>query len=563
MLEITEPGYQDFRRDASCIVRPQNLIGERFVECKPTQPRSATAEAPPALQQIDDGPGKGQYLLPVTNTMQTVDIDLIGNTMREPERERLSLILNELGTGVAGRGKDLNEVIRRANPALQETDKVLEILARQNTQLEQLAVNSDTVLAPLARDRTQVASAIRNTSEVAKATAEKRAALADDIQTLPRFLDELEPTMVRLGSLADQTTPVLTDLHARAGDINNIVRRLGPFSQAAIPAVDSLGEASKTGTQAVIDARPVIADLRALAKEVRPVGKTLREVLESFRDTGGIERLMDYIFYQAAAVNGFDAVGHYLRAGLIVNQCATYAQTPVAGCSAKFPVADASASGATAKTASAIDAAGDDPVLRATAIALARALGQEIEKAKKRDGGREAAEGRTEGEAQARQEQAARGQAAGVRADGRAGPAGPVRRAAGIRADGRARPAGPARGADGHGGSGRHDHADPRRRTRRTRCWTTCSARTADENARRRHRGQPRADRRRHGAGDPGRGLPVLQRQQGPAVRPDLPGQRRGPQRRPAGRRQRRQDRRHARRRGHGDQAQDRRTTAA
>jgi len=255
-------------------------------------------------------PGRGcnwptASLLPVSNTAQTVDIDLIGNTMREPERERLSLILNELGTGLAGRGKDLNEVIRRANPALQETDKVLEILARQNTQLEQLAVNSDIVLAPLARDRAQVASAIRNTSEVAKATAEKRAALADDIQTLPRFLDELDPTMVRLGSLADQTTPVLTDLHARAGDINNIVRRLGPFSQAAIPAVDSLGEASKTGTQAVIDARPVIADLRALAKEVRPVGKTLREVLESFRDTGGIERAMDYIFYQAAAVNGF------------------------------------------------------------------------------------------------------------------------------------------------------------------------------------------------------------------------------------------------------------------
>ena len=147
--------------------------------------------------------------------MQTVDIDLIGNTMREPERERLSLILNELGTGVAGRGKDLNEVIRRANPALQETDKVLEILARQNDQLEQLAVNSDTVLAPLARDRAQVASAIRNSSEVAKATAEKRDALADDIETLPRFLDELEPTMVRLGALADESTPVLTDLGAK------------------------------------------------------------------------------------------------------------------------------------------------------------------------------------------------------------------------------------------------------------------------------------------------------------------------------------------------------------
>jgi len=383
VLDISAPGYQDFRSDASCIVRPQNLIGERFVECKPTQPRSATASAPPKLRKIDSGPGEGQYLLPVTNTMQTVDIDLIGNTMREPERERLSLILNELGTGVAGRGKDLNEVIRRANPALAETNKVLEILARQNTQLEQLAVNSDIVLAPLARDRAQVASAIRNTSEVAEATAEKSAALEDDIQTLPRFLDEFEPTMVRLGSLADATTPLLVDLHARAGDINNVVRRLGPFSQAAIPAVDSLGEAAKTGTPAVTDARPVIADLRALAKAVRPVGATLRDVLVSVRDTGGIERLMDYMFYQAGAINGFDALGHYLRAGLIVNQCATYAQAQVAGCSAKFPVSDASASGVTAKAANAIDATGDDPVLRATAIALARALGQEIEKAKR------------------------------------------------------------------------------------------------------------------------------------------------------------------------------------
>ena len=59
VLEITEPGYQDFRRDASCIVRPQNLIGERFVECKPTQARSANAEAPPELKLIERRPGQG------------------------------------------------------------------------------------------------------------------------------------------------------------------------------------------------------------------------------------------------------------------------------------------------------------------------------------------------------------------------------------------------------------------------------------------------------------------------------------------------------------------------
>lgn len=380
VLEITEPGYTSWRRDASCIVRPQNLIGERFVECKPTQVRSANASPPPELNVIEDGPGKGQRLLPVENTAQSVDIDLIGNTMREPERERLSLILNELGTGLAGRGRDLNDVIRRANPALKETDAVLEILARQNTVLEQLAVNSDTILAPLARDRAQVASAIRNSGSVAQATAERREALADDIQTLPRFLDELDPTLEDLGSLADESTPVLNDLGARANDINNVVKRLGPFSQAAIPAFDSLGEAAKTGTPAVTDARPVIADVRTLAKNIRPVGTNLRAVLESFRDTDGIQRLMDFIFYQLTAINGYDATGHYLRAGLLVNQCTTYAIQPVAGCSAKYPPASTSASSSQLKgVTSAVDAVGEDPVLKATAIALARALGQQVE----------------------------------------------------------------------------------------------------------------------------------------------------------------------------------------
>ena len=64
VLDITDPGYQDFRKDAECTVRPQSLIGERFVECELTQARAPGTEPPPALDQIKDGPGKGEYLLP-------------------------------------------------------------------------------------------------------------------------------------------------------------------------------------------------------------------------------------------------------------------------------------------------------------------------------------------------------------------------------------------------------------------------------------------------------------------------------------------------------------------
>jgi phospholipid/cholesterol/gamma-HCH transport system substrate-binding protein len=366
VLRIDDPAYRDFRRDASCIIRPQSLIGEKFVECEPTQKHAVGAQPPPALRKIDRGPGEGQYFLPVQNTEQAVDLDLINNTLRLPYRERLSIILNELGATVAGRGEDVRAVIRRANPALKEIDRVLAILASQNKALQDLARNGDTVLAPLARERRHISGALASSAEVAQATAERSGDFQQDIQKFPEFLRELRPTMTRLGALSDEMTPVLADLHDAAPDINRMIIQLGPFSQAAIPAVDSLGEAAKIGTPAITAARPVIRDLRDLGKAAKPVALTARQLLESFQKTQGIERAMDYIFYQVAAINGFDAFGHYLRAGLIVNTCSTYSIRPIAGCSANFLPASASAAAATAQPR--------DEVLMRTAAALREAL---------------------------------------------------------------------------------------------------------------------------------------------------------------------------------------------
>ena len=130
-LRITDPGFQDFLTDASCLIRPQSLLGEKYVECAPTQPRAPGSEPPPALKQIPDGEiGEGQYFLPLENNGKAVDLDLVNNITREPEVDRFRLILNDLGAGLAARGPDLAEVIERANPALQQTDKVLAIARR-------------------------------------------------------------------------------------------------------------------------------------------------------------------------------------------------------------------------------------------------------------------------------------------------------------------------------------------------------------------------------------------------------------------------------------------------
>jgi phospholipid/cholesterol/gamma-HCH transport system substrate-binding protein len=341
VLAINEAGFQDFRQDAECTIRPQSLIGEKFVECTPTQPRPVGSKAPPELIKVDKGRGKGQRLLPVQTkygggTRTPVDIDLINNVFRLPYAQRLTLILNEFGAGVAGRGGELNAAIKRADPALLELDKVLAILAKQNKTLADLARDSDTSLAPLARDRRQIGDFIDQSGQVAAATAEKRDALERQFQLFPTFLAELRPTLTRLSSLSSAMVPVFNDLRAAAPDLNTFIEQLGPFADASRPAFRSLGDAADVGSEALPATDPLITLLRKFAKPAKSVGDDLEAILTSVQKTGGVERLMDYLFYQVAAINGFDTIGRFLRAGLIVNTCSTYAIQPVGGCTANF-----------------------------------------------------------------------------------------------------------------------------------------------------------------------------------------------------------------------------------
>ena len=48
-----------------------------------------------------------------------------------PERERFTLIINELGAAVAGRSTDLQTALQRAVPALDETDNLLNLLGQR------------------------------------------------------------------------------------------------------------------------------------------------------------------------------------------------------------------------------------------------------------------------------------------------------------------------------------------------------------------------------------------------------------------------------------------------
>ena len=268
-VEVSKPGFGDFRKDASCEIRPQSLIGEYYVDC---QPGKSDERLP------DDG------VVPVEQTSSTIPTDLVNDIMRRPYRERFRLIITELGTGLAGRPDDLQEVLRRAHPGLRETSKVLRVLGDQNEVIKNFITDSDTVIDELEKNKRDVVRWVGEAGDAAEISATRRNELRASFQRFPEFLDELRPTMARLGELADEQTPLLADLQRAAPDLDTFFTRVGPFSEASRPAVRSLGDAGEVGTQAFREGRQELAELRTLAAGAPPFAKPLRQFLQTIDD---------------------------------------------------------------------------------------------------------------------------------------------------------------------------------------------------------------------------------------------------------------------------------------
>ena len=325
-FRIDKRGFGSLRRDVHCESRPQSLIGEYFLDCLP-------GTAPERLK-----PGAR---IPVQQTASTIAPDLVNDILREPQRDRLRIIVSELGAGVAGRGPELNAAIRRAVPALRETDRTLKLLGEQNQLLADLTVNADKVVGDLAANRKDVGRFVVKANDTAQASAERRPQIAAGLQRLPGFLEELRPTMKSLGKVADEQTPALQQLDAAAPQLTRFLDLLAPFAQASRPAIRSLGQASITGDKAAKAAAPTVQLLNGVAAGTPEAAKDLAIVLGHLDDRKnaiekdprspggrgytGLEALLQYVYDQTTSTAIYDQNSHIFKVALFASKCANYA----------------------------------------------------------------------------------------------------------------------------------------------------------------------------------------------------------------------------------------------
>jgi virulence factor Mce-like protein len=319
-VEVSGPLSQ-FGEDTTCSSEPQSLIAEYFIDCQPKGDPLADGEE-----------------IPVEQTTQTVQPDLVQNTLREPYKRRLQLLINEFGTALAGNPENLNAAIRRGAPALREFQKVTDVLGDQNRIIRGLNEDSDRIMAMLAERRGDVVRFVQEARDTAASSADRRADLGRDFEILDDFLAELGPTMTELGRLAREQTPLLVDLRAAAPQLNRLAVNLPAFGDATRVSLDSLGDAAVVGERALHKGRDEIAQLKRTGRKAPPVSEMLADFLTDLDDPGravqvdaraakdtgrdaptgysGLEGLLNYAFYQPGALNQFDLVGHLLHFSL-------------------------------------------------------------------------------------------------------------------------------------------------------------------------------------------------------------------------------------------------------
>lgn len=314
--------------ETTCTTEPQSLIAEFFIDCRPK-----------------GEPMPENSLIPASRVEQSIQNDLLFNTFRESYRERLRLIVNELGTAMASNADNLNDAIRLAVPALTDFREVTRILANQRREIDRLNVNAEQVISRLAARRGEVTAAIAEGRDAAEATASRSADLSTDVDALDDFLAELDPTLAELGATAREGTPLLAGLRTAAPGLNELAGRLPAFNAASEDAIVALGEAAVPGHRALVHGRDEIRDLAEAGRNAPASAEILGDFVDDLDDprrvveederaerscddktlacwgtgrkgpTGytGIEALLNYVYYQSGAINQFDSFGHFLN----------------------------------------------------------------------------------------------------------------------------------------------------------------------------------------------------------------------------------------------------------
>jgi phospholipid/cholesterol/gamma-HCH transport system substrate-binding protein len=238
--------FRPLPADSKLQVRLRSAVGVRYLEILPGHSKRMLPEG---------------GTIPSTQVKDSVALDEVLGTFDTETRARTSMLLRELGGGVAGRGHDLNDAIGDA-PRL-------------------LSGLRGTANAITDRPGDQLSGLIRHGAQTAKgfddAAQDIVAGFRPETQALKVFTDARDDVQGTLG----QARPTLASLRSTLPNVDRLVTEVGRLARTGRPAFRAAPSALKRTNALLTDAQRPLDDLedtldvadRAVAPTLSLLGK--------------------------------------------------------------------------------------------------------------------------------------------------------------------------------------------------------------------------------------------------------------------------------------------------
>jgi phospholipid/cholesterol/gamma-HCH transport system substrate-binding protein len=294
--------YAPVYRDARVLVRGKTMQGENYVDIDPG--------SPPAGAVPDGGS------LALSQAPESTQIDQLFASFDARRRRDLKRILNALGGGLDGNGRQLNGFLDGTGRTTSAARPIVATLAREHQRVAGLVDDFGRVTRAIGDRGTDVRLLAHRGRRLAEAVAQRDHRLRQTLAALPGFLHQAGSTTARLGRYSVSTTPVMRDLRLATLQLVPAMSQLRPAAEATRTTMRSLGAFTH-------QAAPLTRRLRRFsavsAHLTGPLGAALRQLNPLVAYAVPFAKELG----AAAASNRagtayYDAVGHYVRLGPVL-----------------------------------------------------------------------------------------------------------------------------------------------------------------------------------------------------------------------------------------------------
>jgi phospholipid/cholesterol/gamma-HCH transport system substrate-binding protein len=253
--------YAPIRSDMHAILRQKTLLGETYVQLIPE-----SRTAPPL---------KDEGQLPNGQVEPSVTLDDILAALDSKTRRSFQIWMESLAEGFNHRGEQINASFATLQPFVEETNRLLAVLASQEGALRASVHNTGVVFDALTERAGQFRGLFANGERAFHGAAQASQAFARAFRALPAFERNSVTALRSLDSFGTDASPLLVQLRPSEEQLAPLLQATRPFAPQFDAFLTSLGRFSKA-------ARKGLPAVKQETQLTEPVLAALSPVLHNF-----------------------------------------------------------------------------------------------------------------------------------------------------------------------------------------------------------------------------------------------------------------------------------------